>query len=172
MKITSEVEEWRWVSGYEGKYKISNLGRSFSCERMEWTGRREVRARVLRPAFRGNYLTVVFMDGLGQRKTHKVHLLVLEAFVGPRPLGLVARHLDDDPSNNSLENLEWGTYQDNTFDRVRNGHDGNARKTHCPAGHPYSEENTYVRPDGQKKRDCRICRARRRSEQTDREKRG
>ena len=31
-----------------------------------------------------------------------------------------------------------------------------ARKTHCPAGHPYSVANTYNDPDGS--RDCRICR--------------
>jgi hypothetical protein len=32
-------------------------------------------------------------------------------------------------------------------------------KTHCPAGHPYSEENTHVSPKGWRK--CRKCRAER-----------
>lgn len=31
-----------------------------------------------------------------------------------------------------------------------------ARKTHCKNGHEYSEENTYIRPEGG--RTCRICR--------------
>lgn len=31
----------------------------------------------------------------------------------------------------------------------------NAVKTHCPQGHPYTPENTYVRPNGHRK--CRIC---------------
>lgn len=31
----------------------------------------------------------------------------------------------------------------------------NAAKTKCKAGHPYSPENTYIRPDGM--RDCRAC---------------
>ena len=31
----------------------------------------------------------------------------------------------------------------------------NARKTHCPKGHPYDEENTYLAPDGA--RQCRTC---------------
>ena len=31
----------------------------------------------------------------------------------------------------------------------------NAAKTHCPQGHPYSTENTYVSPQG--KRFCRAC---------------
>jgi len=30
-----------------------------------------------------------------------------------------------------------------------------AKKTHCPQGHPYDEENTYVYPSGGRK--CRIC---------------
>ena len=30
------------------------------------------------------------------------------------------------------------------------------QKTHCPHGHPYSSENTYITPKGH--RQCRICR--------------
>jgi hypothetical protein len=30
-----------------------------------------------------------------------------------------------------------------------------AAKTHCPQGHPYSQENTYLRPNGHRK--CRTC---------------
>ena len=35
------------------------------------------------------------------------HTLVLEAFVGPRPEGLLAHHIDNDKINNSVENLRW-----------------------------------------------------------------
>lgn len=38
---------------------------------------------------------------------------------------------------------------------VQEGHH-NARKTHCPGGHPYDEENTYVTPAGV--RQCKVCR--------------
>jgi hypothetical protein len=36
---------------------------------------------------------------------------------------------------------------------------GQALKTHCPAGHPYDEANTYVvgRKDGRVERHCRRC---------------
>lgn len=40
----------------------------------------------------------------------------------------------------------------------------NARKTHCPKGHPYDEVNTYIDPKG--KRRCRICRQRDTTRQT------
>lgn len=37
----------------------------------------------------------------------------------------------------------------------------NAERTHCPQGHPYDQENTYVNPSGQ--RHCRECMRRRTS---------
>ena len=39
-------------------------------------------------------------------------------------------------------------------DEMVGGHE--RAKTHCPAGHPYSPENTYITPSG--KRMCRTCR--------------
>lgn len=38
-----------------------------------------------------------------------IHHLVLEAFVGPCPVGMVAEHLDHDLTNNALTNLRWST---------------------------------------------------------------
>jgi hypothetical protein len=42
-----------------------------------------------------------------------VHTLVLEAFVGPRAEGMLCNHLDADPTNNHVSNLEWTTQQGN-----------------------------------------------------------
>lgn len=50
-----------------------------------------------------------------------VHRLLLSAFVRPPTEYEVGRHLDDDPTNNALENLAWGTYGDNAADMRRNG---------------------------------------------------
>ena len=51
----------------------------------------------------------------------KLHILMLETFVGPRPEGMLALHNDGDPSNNSLDNLRWGTPSDNSHDALRHG---------------------------------------------------
>jgi hypothetical protein len=50
-----------------------------------------------------------------------VHIMVLEAFVGPCPLGQEALHKDSNPSNNWLYNLSWGTRLDNRLDDLRRG---------------------------------------------------
>ena len=57
------------------------------------------------------------------KSTRPVQLavLVLDAFVGPRPPGQVCRHLDGDNSNNKPGNLAWGTHTDNAQDRLRHG---------------------------------------------------
>ena len=60
-------------------------------------------------------------DAANRIKYRGVHQLVLLTFVGPCPPGMECRHLDDNPSNNNLENLCWGTRKQNMKDRVLNG---------------------------------------------------
>lgn len=69
---------------------------------------------------RGGYLRVRLYEG-GKRKVLLVHRLILEAFKGPCPGGLEARHLDSTRDNNAIGNLEWGTRSENTIDQVRCG---------------------------------------------------
>jgi hypothetical protein len=58
---------------------------------------------------------------LGKGDQRRVHRLVLEPFVGPCPEGMQCRHLDDDPANNRVDNLYWGTPKQNAADRARHG---------------------------------------------------
>lgn len=57
----------------------------------------------------------------GKCNTHLVHDLILETFVGPKPIGMEGRHWDGDKANNSLGNLCWGTRSQNEADKVRHG---------------------------------------------------
>lgn len=155
-------EEWRPILSHSG-YEVSNLGRVRSVDRVihRIDGHQSrIAGVVLTPnaKCRTGHLWVSLLRN-SVRTRRYVHQLVLEAFVSPRPPGCVARHLDDNPSNNSLENLAWGTPSENSFDRVRNGNDFNSNKTHCPKGHPYDDENTMFlrRSNGQKFRVCSIC---------------
>jgi hypothetical protein len=58
---------------------------------------------------------------LGKGNHRKVHHLVLEAFIGPRPDGFEACHGNGDPTDNRVENLRWGTHEENHDDRAMHG---------------------------------------------------
>ena len=75
------------------------------------------------------------------------------------------RHLDDDKTNNTPENLCWGTRSENTYDKIRNGRHPMAAKTHCKRGHAFDEVNTYRNPATGSRR-CRKCKRLRRIELT------
>jgi hypothetical protein len=137
-------ERWLPVPGYDGRYYVSDRG--------------EVRSHV-RKATRLLAQTSRSQAGyrgvsLGIRNPRYVHVLVLEAFVGPRPHGAVVRHLNGDNQDNRLENLAWGTALENARDRVNHGRDFSASKTHCKNGHPFSGDNLRVRG---RHRFCRAC---------------
>lgn len=150
-------ERWLPVSGYEGSYEVSDLGRVRSLDRITDRGRKW-RGRVMSPApMRSNGYLIVSLWRDGSQRTTLVHRLVLSAFVGPAPDGAEGLHGDGDPENNKLTNLSWGTHSENEMDKVRHGTHPHARKTHCPQGHPYDDENTYVYP-GRAHRGCRTCR--------------
>lgn len=52
----------------------------------------------------------------------RIHVLICEAFHGPRPDGLIASHLDDNKINNVPENLKWETASENQLRKFENGH--------------------------------------------------
>jgi hypothetical protein len=95
--------------------------------RQSYFGRPPTGYRRLRPTRHGSgYLTAIirppgqrFIGGKGAAMY--VHRIVLEAFVGPCPTGMVACHADDVKADNRLENLRWDTQSANCHDAVRNG---------------------------------------------------
>ena len=154
-------ETWRPILGFEGLYEVSDRGRVRSLDRLvkrSSSSTRIEKGRIIRPGFgaRSGHKSVNLSRD-GKKVTRKVHHLVLEAFVGPAPDGAQGLHWDDDPANNHLSNLRWGTFSDNAFDKVRNGRHHQTRKTHCPQGHEYNAENTYVIPSRPTARYCRAC---------------
>lgn len=76
---------------------------------------------ILRPFQKANgYLQVVLYVNKLPEKLY-VHRAVLEAFVGPCPEGMQARHLNGNRQDNRAANLAWGTVQDNADDRAAHG---------------------------------------------------
>ena len=148
-------EEWKPIPGYEGSYEVSDIGRVRSLNRLDSRGRRrDGRLMKQTAAKSGHRFVSLCIDGV--RRRWGVHTLVLEAFVGPRPTLHDSCHWNDDPTDNRLANLRWGTRSENRLDCVRNGTHNMAAKTHCPQGHAYAPGNTYVYPNGS--RACNECR--------------
>jgi hypothetical protein len=75
--------------------------------------------------------------------------------VGPIPEGLTLDHLCRNRRCVNPDHLEPVTLRENIL-RGEGLTAKNARKTHCPSGHPYSGENLYVSPKGDRR--CRSCR--------------
>lgn len=120
------MEEWRAIPGYEGLYEVSDIGRVRSLPR--WVnnhgGRRFVPEKILSlhvNTRRGNYRSVMLANE-GRTERHRIHVLVLRAFVGERPSPIHhGLHRDDDPANNYLSNLRWGLPAENEEDKRING---------------------------------------------------
>ena len=95
---------------------------------------------------------VFWFDG----KQHYAHRVAYELVKGKIPEGLELDHLCRHRACVRPDHLEAVTHKENLL-RGETFQAANAAKTHCPQGHPYSGDNLYVTPDGE--RECRTCRA-------------
>lgn len=147
----SVMTEWRPVVGFESWYEVSEEGvRSLRLGKM------------LSPSKggKGRYVTYGLrgQPGTGQ-KTRTFHSLLADAFLGPRPEGMMVLHRDDNRHNNTLKNLYYGTPSDNNHDAVRNGKNHQANKETCPRNHPLNPPN-LTKPSKRQpiQRTCLACR--------------
>lgn len=133
--LKEELEIWRPVVGYEGRYEVSNLGNVRSLDWVETIKHprnkemqltRKHRGKELRKRDDSNkiyYRVCLRKDGFSQ--DYSIHRLMMEAFV-PNPLNLpCVNHKDENTKNNFIyvnpdgsvdlekSNLEWCTYQYN-----------------------------------------------------------
>jgi len=109
-------ETWLPIFGYTGLYSVSNQGRVRSLDRKvkHYSGSdRKMNGRILNPTKSSNGYLTVYLSREGVKKNFCIHQLVLEAFIGSRPLGYQGSHLDGDRKNNRLVNLKWESVADN-----------------------------------------------------------
>jgi hypothetical protein len=116
----SKKEEWRAVEGWPG-YEVSNLGRV----RSSWVHgvARHCNGpwKVLNlPTPNPGYPRAT-LCGNGRRRYVRVHVLVMELFVGPRPDRHEINHKDGNKTNNRTDNLEYVTCLENNRHAHRTG---------------------------------------------------
>lgn len=95
-------EIWKDISGYEGLYQVSNLGRVRSFHRDRVLVMRLNRRK------RDGYAVVTLRKG-GVMTTHKIHQLVCFAFLGDCPTGHEPDHKNGIRHDNRLDNLRYVT---------------------------------------------------------------
>jgi len=113
---------WKDIAGWEGLYQVSNFGAIKSLAK-EWKGGQGCKGShpdmimKLSPNTRG-YPSICLCSG-NNKRTYKVHRLVLEAFVGKSDLQV--NHKNGNKFDNRLENLEYCTGSENIQHAYRNG---------------------------------------------------
>ena len=134
------MENWKAVIGAAGRYVVSDYGnvRSLPHTVIRRDGRRmPVKGQLLNPVIqtqrskRGEpkrYRAVWIRFDDGRQRWRGVAVMMLEAFVGPRPYPKAeARHLNDQSLDDRLENLDWGSRLQNVRDAMLNGRIPNQR---------------------------------------------
>ena len=121
MKNENE-EVWKDISGYEGHYQVSDQGRVKSLK--------QGKERILKPINDVNGYLRVNLWKNGDKKNYLIHRLVAMTFI-PNPQNFTQiNHIDEDKSNNNVNNLEWctakyninyGTHNQRSADKRTNG---------------------------------------------------
>lgn len=105
------TEEFKSLSGYEGIYEVSNIGRVKSLKRK---GR--LQDKILHPSLSRGYKIVALTNRNKKLKFFGVHQLVAMAFLNHIPSGhdLVCDHINLNRSDNRVENIRIVSNRQNT----------------------------------------------------------
>lgn len=107
------TEKWKDVDGYDGLYKVSNLGRV--------KGKHRIKSQ----QDNGKGYLMVRLNKNGESRWHLVHRLVAKAFIENPENKPTVNHIDGNRKNNKFNNLEWATYSENNLHSYRS----NGRKS-------------------------------------------
>lgn len=100
------MEIWKDIEGYEGLYQVSNLGRvrSLNYNRTGTT-------KYLHPGRQNKtkHMTITLCKD-GKSKSFSLHRVVASTFIQNPNKYPCVNHIDEDPTNNIVSNLEWCTH--------------------------------------------------------------
>ena len=113
-----DIEEWKDIINYEGRYQISSFGRVRGLNRKivygdESKGEYHTKKEsILKPTITGKY----YMIKLEGNNSITIHSLVANHFIDKIDSKFIINHIDQNPLNNFYKNLEWSTQSENIKD--------------------------------------------------------
>lgn len=121
---------WKDIPEYEGHYQASSDGqiRSLTKEVNSKGGSIAVKqGKILSQNTNSKGYCLVHLSKDGQAKTRSVHRLVASAFIENDNNFPCINHKDENPGNNSVDNLEWCSYEYNNNYGTRKEKDHDSR---------------------------------------------
>lgn len=112
---------WKKIDGFGEKYEVSNCGIVRSMLIINRNVRRlRDTPKTLKPSLYRRYLRVSLCKD-GAQKLYSIHRLVLSAFDRKSHVGEYACHRNGISTDNRIENLYWGSPEDNMADCLKHG---------------------------------------------------
>jgi hypothetical protein len=117
--MKEELEVWKDIPGYEGLYQVSNLGRVKSLPKEQITANGVVKkydGKILKGSTTTSGYRLIVLCVNRNVKAYTIHQLVAMSFLNHKPDGhkLVIDHINDNKSDNRVENLQIVTQRVNT----------------------------------------------------------
>lgn len=106
------MEIWKDITGYEGRYLISSLGRIKSNDRYincTHNAKRKIKGKMINPYVSGVGYYMAYVQG----KYLYIHRLMAIAFIKNPQNRKEVNHIDGNKLNNNLKNLEWVSKREN-----------------------------------------------------------
>lgn len=103
-------EIWKDIEDYEGFYQVSNFGRV----------KRVTTGRILKGTTDKDGYALVLLSKHNTPSMRITHRLVAQAFIPNPEHKPEVNHIDEDKTNNRVDNLEWSTRKENCNHGTRN----------------------------------------------------
>lgn len=131
MRITT----WVAIPDYVGYYEISNFGEVRSIDRKIalQDGTRLVKGKPIKLKNNGSNYLFATLCREGKRANKYVHRLLAICFIPMEEAKPFVNHIDGNPQNNNLENLEWVSHSENVKHAYEIGLNTNQKGQHFKA---------------------------------------